>query len=57
MLKKLQLWYNYNTPGQRLFLWIVSVLLIFAFGIGLIPLILFIYLELGRRANKYLDER
>jgi len=47
----LQDWYNGITPWQRNFLWIVSILLIACYGIGLIPLALLIYLKLGNQRN------
>jgi hypothetical protein len=44
----LQNWYHTSiTVGQRRLLWIVSVLLIMVFGIGLIPLAFLLYLHLG----------
>ena len=45
----LQNWYNSMTPMQVKFLWIVSFLLVFLYGIGLIPLALLIYLKLGNQ--------
>ena len=42
-------WYNSMTPMQVKFLWIVSFLLVFLYGIGLIPLALLIYLKLGNQ--------
>ncbi|MDR2712495.1 MAG: hypothetical protein LBB91_05215 [Clostridiales bacterium] len=45
----LQNWYNSMTPMQVKFLWIVSFLLVFIYGIGLIPLALLIYLKLGNQ--------
>ncbi len=43
----LQKWYNGMTYGQRLFVWIVSGMLIFIYGVGLIPLSILIYCKLG----------
>ena len=45
----LQDWYNNITPWQRYFLWILSLLLVVVYGIGLIPLALLIYLKLGNQ--------
>ena len=49
-MKALQDWYYSNTTGQRKFFWILSILLVFLFGIGLIPLALLIYIKLGDEA-------
>ena len=51
----LQNWYNSITPWQRKFLWILSILLILVYGIGLIPLALLIYLKLGNQKIEYND--
>lgn len=40
-------WYNNLTPKQLIFLYIISVVLIVPYGIGLVPLALLIYLKLG----------
>ena len=48
-MKALQDWYYSNTTGQRKFLWILSVVLVPVYGIGLIPLALLIYIKLGNQ--------
>jgi hypothetical protein len=49
----LQNWYhNGITVGQRRLLWIVSVLLIMVFGVGLIPLAFLLYLHLGEHSSE-----
>lgn len=40
-------WYTNMTKPQRVFVYIVSVLLIPAYGLGLVPLALLIYIQLG----------
>ena len=35
------------TKGQKVFVYLVSCALVFVFGVGLIPLALLIYLQLG----------
>jgi len=42
-------WYKNLTKGQKKFVYFVSICLIFAFGIGLLPLVVLIYLELGNK--------
>ena len=42
-------WYKNITKGQKKFVYFVSICLIFAFGIGLLPLAILIYLELGSK--------
>ncbi|MGF6921710.1 hypothetical protein [Paraburkholderia sp. 40] len=40
-------WYANITNGQKVFLYLVSSLLILVYGLGLIPLVVLIYLQLG----------
>jgi hypothetical protein len=40
-------WYKNITDGQKKFVYLVSICLIFVFGFGLLPLAILIYLELG----------
>ena len=47
--EKMKLWYKKITKGQKIFLYFVSICLILAFGIGLLPLAILIYLELGAK--------
>jgi hypothetical protein len=42
-------WYRNMPKRQKTFVYIVSIALVFFWGIGLLPLIVLIYLELGER--------
>ena len=42
-------WYKNITKGQKIFVYFVSICLIFAMGAGLLPLAILIYLELGSK--------
>lgn len=44
-------WYKNMTKGQKVFVYLVSAALVLAFGAGLLPLAVLIYLELGQRGN------
>lgn len=44
-------WYKNITKGQKIFIYFISLALVFVFGIGLFPLAILIYLELGQRGN------
>jgi hypothetical protein len=44
-------WYKSIKKGQKIFLYLVSVALVPAFGTGLLPLAVLIYLELGQRGE------
>jgi len=44
-------WYKNMTKGQKVFVYLVSTATILVFGIGLIPLAILIYLELGQRGS------
>ena len=44
-------WYESITKGQKVFLYSLSSFLVLVYGIGLIPLLLLIYLQLGVRAS------
>jgi hypothetical protein len=46
---KMRNWYDGITSGQKLFLFALSIILVFVYGIGLIPLCILIYCELGAR--------
>ncbi len=41
-------WYKSMPKGQKVFVYFVSVALIMLYGIGLLPLAILIYLELGK---------
>jgi hypothetical protein len=47
----MNLWYRNLAKGQKIFLYFVSICAILVYGIGLIPLALLIYLELGKNNN------
>lgn len=40
-------WYKNMTKNQKNFVYLVSAALVLVFGIGLVPLAILIYLELG----------
>lgn len=42
-------WYKNITKGQKKFVYFVSIGLILAYGFGLLPLAILIYLELGAK--------
>lgn len=44
-------WYRTLTKEQKIFVYLVSMALVLAYLIGLIPLAVLIYLELGERGN------
>jgi len=44
-------WYEGMTNGQRILVYLVSVVLIYAYGIGLLALSMLIYLHLGRTTD------
>jgi hypothetical protein len=44
-------WYDAMPKGQKVFVYLVSTGLILAFGVGLVPLAVLIYLELGVRGR------
>lgn len=44
-------WYQFMPKGQKIFVYLVSIALILLYGIGLLPLVILIYLELGQRGN------
>ena len=48
-MKALNEWYEGMGKGQKVFVYLVSAALVFVFGLGLAPLALLIYLELGLR--------
>lgn len=45
-------WYANMTKWQKVFVYLLSTVAIVFYGIGLIPLLLFIYLELGVRGRQ-----
>ena len=51
-MHNLEKWYRQMGKQQKIFVYIISVLLIIAFGFGLLPLSILIYLELGERNNR-----
>ncbi len=40
-------WYKKMTKGQKIFVYLVSTALVIFWGIGLLPLAILIYLQLG----------
>jgi len=44
-------WYKNMPKAQKIFVYLVATALVFVFGIGLLPLAVLIYLELGQRGN------
>lgn len=46
---RMQKWYRGMTKGQKVFVYVVSTALILCAGIGLLPLAVLIYLELGNK--------
>jgi hypothetical protein len=44
-------WYKNIHKGQKIFVYLVSTALTLVYGIGLLPLAVLIYLELGQRGN------
>lgn len=45
-------WYENMAKGQKVFVYLVSTALVLVYGIGLLPLAVLIYLELGQRADE-----
>jgi hypothetical protein len=44
-------WYKKMPKGQKIFVYLVSIALVLVYGIGLLPLAILIYLELGQRGE------
>lgn len=44
-------WYKNMPKGQKMFVWLVSVALICAWLVGLVPVAILAYLELGERGR------
>ena len=42
-------WYENISKGQKKFVYGVSICLLFAYGFGLLPLAILVYLELGEK--------
>lgn len=51
-MQRIEDWYRDMPKGQKAFVYLVSIALVIAYGIGLLPLALLIYLELGERGRK-----
>lgn len=45
-------WYKNITKGQKIFVYFVSIALVLVHPIGLLPLSILIYLELGQRGTE-----
>jgi hypothetical protein len=50
-MEKLQNWYKELSKERKIFVYVISFLLLAAFGFGLIPFLVLIYLELGLPNN------
>ena len=48
----LNVWYDEMPKWQKLFVYLVSTALVLAYGIGLAPLAVLVYLELGLRGRR-----
>lgn len=46
-------WYKSMTKGQKIFVYFISTCSVLVYGIGLLPLSILIYLELGKRSEDY----
>jgi len=51
-MHNLEKWYREMGKQQKIFVYFISIALILAFGFGLLPLAILIYLELGDRNNR-----
>jgi hypothetical protein len=51
-MQKVENWYEEINKNQKIFIYVVSILLVGFFGIGLLPLAILIYLELGLRGRR-----
>ena len=51
-MNEIEKWYRRMGTQQKIFVYFISVALIFVFGFGLLPLAILIYLELGDRNNR-----
>ena len=51
-MNSLNVWYDEMQKGQKIFVYLVSIALVLAYGIGLAPLTALIYLELGVRGRR-----
>lgn len=49
-MKNMAAWYKEMSKGQKVFVYLVSSALVLVFGIGLLPLAVLIYFELGQKA-------
>ncbi|SAL50819.1 hypothetical protein AWB73_05289 [Caballeronia turbans] len=49
-------WYKSITRGQKIFLYVLSSVLVLVYAVGLVPLLLLIYLELGNSSNSKVTE-
>lgn len=50
-MQKIEDWYRNMPKNQKIFVYFVSIALVLVFGIGLLPLAILIYLELGKRGG------
>ncbi len=45
-------WYQNMNKNQKIFVYLVSVALVLFFGVGLLPLAVLIYLQLGQKEEE-----
>jgi hypothetical protein len=50
-MQTIENWYEGMNKNQKIFVYAVSAGLVFVFGVGLLPLAVLIYLELGHRGR------
>lgn len=48
-MKELEAWYDTMNSGQKLLVYVISAGLVLLWGLGLVPLAVLVYLELGRK--------
>lgn len=49
--KQMKDWYKNITKEQKIFIYLVSAALVLVYAVGLLPLAVLIYLELGQRGE------
>lgn len=53
----MQKWYNTTNANQKIFMFAVSICLVFVFGVGLIPLAVLLYCHLGTLPEIRLEKK
>ena len=51
-MSALNAWYDGMTGAQKVFVYVISLLLVLAWGAGLVPLCILIYLQLGTSGRR-----